>query len=84
MVQATNRARLAEEGLTSLGGSGEIARKDLDRHRSGESYLTGQVDDAHAPATQLAVERVFAGERDLQGELCDQVLLARLKVDASP
>ena len=60
--------RLAQERLAQLGARGERGREHLDRDGPREADLAGEVDDPHAAATELAVERVLAGEGGLEGD----------------
>jgi hypothetical protein len=59
-------ARFAQESLTRLGGVGEVGWQDLDGDVAVELHIAGEVDDPHAPAPQLPLERVLAGEGFLQ------------------
>ena len=72
--------RLAQERLAQLGALGERGREDLDRDGPSEPDLAREVDDAHAAAADLAVERVLAGERGLEGDEVCHLRDARVRV----
>ena len=66
--EAGRRARLAQESLARLGGAREVRRQDLDGDVAIELHVAREVDDAHAAAAELALERVLAGQGGLQVE----------------
>ena len=68
MGQCRGGLRLAQECLAQLGALGQRGRQHLDRHGTREADLASEVDDSHSPATDLAIERVFAGERGLESD----------------
>ena len=59
-------ARLSEESLTKFLHAREAEREDLDRNVSVELNVAGEIHDSHPATTQLALERILAGESRLQ------------------
>jgi hypothetical protein len=60
--------RLVQERRAKLGVRRKGRWEDLDRHGPGEPDLAGQVHHSHTAATELAIERVLAGQRGLEGD----------------
>ena len=56
---------LAQEARADLGAVGELRGQDLDRDHPLEAAVLGAIDDAHPPATDLAIELVGRRERPL-------------------
>ena len=64
-------ASLSQEAVARLRITGEVSGQDLDRDVAIELHVAGEVHHSHAPAAELALERVLAGEGCLQvEELC--------------
>ena len=76
MREPPDRLRFAQEGVAQRWIGGEVRGQDLDRDRAGEAHLAREVDDAHAAAAQLPVQRVLASECRLEG---DEVRVVRLR-----
>ena len=57
MLQPGGEPDLALEAIGAEGG-GEVGVKHLERHRPVVPEVPGEVDHGHAPATELALERV--------------------------
>jgi hypothetical protein len=55
-------ARLAQEPLAHVGISGEVGRQGLDRDGTVEVPISPEKDDAHAAATDLALDVVLPGK----------------------
>ena len=66
--ESRGHARLAEESFARCRGAGEVRREHLDGHVAIELHVAREVDDAHAAAAELALERVLAGQGGLQVE----------------
>src|SRR5512144_1949322 len=63
MRESRGRARLAEEPLARLRAAREVRRQHLDGDVAVELHVAREVDDSHPAAAELALQRVFAGER---------------------
>ncbi len=61
-------ACLAEKTVAHFRSGGEFLREDFEGHRTIELDVLGKVHHTHAAPSQLALERVFAGERLLERE----------------
>ena len=59
---------LAAECLARLGLLGERGWEHLDRDGPSEPDLTSEVDDSHPAASDLAVDRILAGECGLESD----------------
>jgi 23S rRNA pseudouridine2605 synthase len=66
MAQLRRGARLAEEPVAQLVIAAHSSRQELDRDRTIERDVTREKDDTHPATTDLALERVSAGQRALQ------------------
>src|SRR4029077_3489675 len=66
MRQPRGDLRLAQELLATFGGTRQVGRQHLDRDFARQTNLAREVNDAHSPAPELAVDRVLAGERRLK------------------
>ena len=62
VTQPRDRLRFAEKGLAQIGASGERRRQHLDRDGPSQPRLAREIDDAHAAAAELPLERVLAGQ----------------------
>ena len=62
-------ARLAQEAASHIAARGEGRCEKLDRNRTFENHVAGEIDDSHAAVTDLAFEREAARQGGLQ---CDE------------
>ncbi|MHB8839468.1 MAG: hypothetical protein ACYC7F_11015 [Gemmatimonadaceae bacterium] len=60
--------RFAHESVAHLDVIAPLRRQHLDGHRAVELHVAREVDHAHAAAPQLAVERIAAGNGELELE----------------
>ena len=60
------RAGLAQESVADIVARRHLGGQRLDRNEPVEHDLAREVDDPHAPAAELTLQGVFAGERRLQ------------------
>jgi hypothetical protein len=66
MVKARRKVDLAQETL-GTDRDGQLGPQDLDRHMAVVLEILRQIDDGHAPATQLMLDGVVFGERGTKG-----------------
>ena len=62
-VRASRRKRSRDSTL-----GGEVRRQQLDRDQAVQGHVAREEHDAHAAATQLALDRVAARQHLLEGE----------------
>src|SRR5262245_7972189 len=58
MVQGGGHARLTAKPLENLRVANDRVRKELQRHRSGESRVLGFIDDTHAAGAELLEDAI--------------------------
>ena len=63
MRELSGRAPFAQEALADDRVGREVGGQRLDRDAAVELRVAGEVDDAHAAASDLAFELVLSGER---------------------
>ena len=68
MREAGRETSFAEKAFTRRGIAREGRRQQLDGHQAVEMHFAREVDHAHPPASELAVEGVTSGERLLEVE----------------
>ena len=68
MGESRRGARLAHEPVAQLRVRGELGRQQLDRDGAIETHLAREIHHAHSAATELALERVSAGDGFLKRE----------------
>src|SRR4051812_35831740 len=68
MRETRRRARLPEEPIAKTFLSRQLGRQELDRDGAVEANFSGEVDDTHAAAAELSLERISADDGRLERE----------------